>query len=685
MKHLLVLALLVTGFYWKLVLSDQYTYLQAQDVARQWLPWMTFQAAEWHAGRIPLWDPNHWVGQPLLAQAQPGTANPLHWILFSLPLRDGWMRQDILHAYFVFLHILAAWAAYALARDLGCRPSSSMLAGCVYALSGWMTGVDWPHMVASAVPAPLVLMYLLRVWRGDRTLRSAVLGGFLLGLSWLSGHHHVPISVSLLAACLLAARHAWRAGLLFFAVALATGALQIVPAMEYARLAVRWVGVEQPVTWQEKVPYDVHRSFHLAPVDLLGILLPGVWNHVCTFLGSCALTFAVLGAALSARRREVRVLLGVAAGALLMAMAGYSVFHGVLYAALPMLDKARNASWYYLLFQLAAATLAALGLEAWLRQADEAWRSRLLRAAGLFAAAVFSFLAVRALLTKVPFSGDDRVAGVALAALVTAGLLRWRDLPPRLGAACFLGLSLFEAGLVNTADMASRSTPNRHDEFASLRDNSDIFEFLRRQAGQPRFEVSPDLIEVNAGDYHGIQQLNGFLASVTENTYRFDSNSPEGKNLLGVAFAIAKEPTPQFTELVFTGRTGLKVFRNPAARPRAWIESSPPCPTSASAYITSYLPNSVRVKIETPCPGALVLSDTYYPGWRAAVNGSTRQIRQVHGALRSVDIPAGASEVVFRFQPASVYLGAALSALGALSALLVWWRTRSAYQSSRTG
>ena len=81
----LVLALLVTGFYWKLVLTDQYTYLESSDLARQWLPWMTFQAYEWHAGRVALWDPNLWMGQPLLAQAQPGAANPLHWILFSLP------------------------------------------------------------------------------------------------------------------------------------------------------------------------------------------------------------------------------------------------------------------------------------------------------------------------------------------------------------------------------------------------------------------------------------------------------------------------------------------------------------------------------------------------------------------------------------------------------------------------
>ena len=42
----LVLFLLIVGFYWKLVLSDQYTWLAGNDTAYQILPWLQFQAGD---------------------------------------------------------------------------------------------------------------------------------------------------------------------------------------------------------------------------------------------------------------------------------------------------------------------------------------------------------------------------------------------------------------------------------------------------------------------------------------------------------------------------------------------------------------------------------------------------------------------------------------------------------------
>jgi hypothetical protein len=52
-------------------------------------PWPDFEAREFHAGRLPLWDPYEWAGHTLIGQVQPGTTNPLNWILFAMPLGDG--------------------------------------------------------------------------------------------------------------------------------------------------------------------------------------------------------------------------------------------------------------------------------------------------------------------------------------------------------------------------------------------------------------------------------------------------------------------------------------------------------------------------------------------------------------------------------------------------------------------
>jgi hypothetical protein len=113
-------ALLVIGvlFHWKLVLTNQYTWLESPDMANLMLPWLQFQAGEWHQGRFPMWDPNSWAGQPLFGQGQPGAAYPLNWPMFWMPLNDhGWLRQDVLHWYYVLIHVFAAWTCYALARE----------------------------------------------------------------------------------------------------------------------------------------------------------------------------------------------------------------------------------------------------------------------------------------------------------------------------------------------------------------------------------------------------------------------------------------------------------------------------------------------------------------------------------------------------------------------------------------
>ena len=67
-------------------------------MANLMMPWMQFEASEWHAGRFPMWDPNSWTGQPLFGQGQPGAAYPLNWLMFWMPLNShGWLRQDVLH------------------------------------------------------------------------------------------------------------------------------------------------------------------------------------------------------------------------------------------------------------------------------------------------------------------------------------------------------------------------------------------------------------------------------------------------------------------------------------------------------------------------------------------------------------------------------------------------------------
>ncbi|MEK7276254.1 MAG: YfhO family protein, partial [Chloroflexota bacterium] len=66
--------------------------------------------------------------------------------------------------------------------------------------------------------------------------------------------------------------------------------------------------------------------------------------------------------------------------------------------------------------------------------------------------------------------------------------------------------------------------------------------------------------------------------------------------------------------------------------------------------------------------GYIVLSDTYYPGWRVYVDGEPRPLMRADYLFRAVAVPAGTHEVTFEYAPLSVTVGLALSAI----AVLIW-------------
>ena len=181
---------------WKIALTSQYTWINAPDYVNQVVPWFQFQAREWHAHRFPLWDPNHWGGQPLVGQAQPGAVYPLNWILFLLTLKSGHVSISILNWYLVAIHFLGAVFAYLLCRELRCSPSAAVLGGTAFAFSGYVGGTEWPQMINGAVWAPAVLLFFLRAMGGRRPALNSSLSGACCGVAFLSGHHQAPLAAA---------------------------------------------------------------------------------------------------------------------------------------------------------------------------------------------------------------------------------------------------------------------------------------------------------------------------------------------------------------------------------------------------------------------------------------------------------------------------------------------------------
>ena len=92
-------------------------------------------------------------------------------------------------------------------------------------------------------------------------------------------------------------------------------------------------------------------------------------------------------------------------------------------------------------------------------------------------------------------------------------------------------------------------------------------------------------------------------------------------------------------------------------------------PTSASAEIRAYAPTRVRVATHADSAAYLVLTDTWFPGWRVRVDGRDATLWRADHAFRAVWVPAGRHEVEFRFEPRSLKVGLLVSVLSAAAAL----------------
>jgi len=698
-----VLLLAITAiFSWKLILSGQYTNLNSSDIVNQVMPWLQEEATQWHSGHFPVWDPHLWGGGPLLAQVQPGTLNPLNWILFSMPLKHGFIQIPILQWYWVSIQFLAVLSCYWLCRDLGRSQLASILGGCAFGLGGYVGTIGWPQRMMSAVLLPLILMFFFRVLRNERALSNAALSGALLGASFLAGHHELPTFVAVFMIGLwiyyfttLNRPRRWKSLALpaaFFVCFALIAAVQIFPAYELGRLSVRWVGAANPIGWNEKVPYTVFENFSLYPTAILGIVLPGFQRESVVFIGVVIVALGLLGAAAVSHERMVRILTAIGIGGLFLALGARSLFHGVLYSLIPNFDKARSPSSAEAIFHLGIIVLAAYGVDA-LRASQAKFPIRL-----LILVAMFLYGSLIVLMTVRPPSGEEYIllGQTALVTLLLAGIfLIWRTSPHSSfsSAVLVILLLLFELNNVTTHNYLPFSAATA---LQKLGENHDIAAFLKSQPNLARVEVEEKEIPFNFGDWFGIDQMDGYQAGALKSIADVQGEW-KYRALFATNYSIARNAARPDQTVAFQAQSGLKVFANPGAFPRARVVHAAigaadeqtviatvmnpatdlqrtvvvqgaapelePC-DAGTVEIKRYRPTHVVVHADVPCRSMVLLGDAWFPGWKAYVDNKPAQIYAAYNVVRGVVVDAGQHEVTLVYRPASVYMGALLALIG---------------------
>ena len=510
-----------------------------------------------------------------------------------------------------------------------------------------------------------------------------------------------------------------------FGLGLLLASAQLLPTLEVAgltyRAPMRYVGANH-LSFAELVTYVApnlygHPAWHddyYSQVEIGGHL----FRHG-GYIGILPLALAAFAAARRWRDARVACHAVLSFGNLLFLVLLWLGLERVVLAAVPAFGGL-HAKRQVVVYSLSAAVLAGFGLDALLA----AGRRQLLLPAGAVGAVAVAAIAATLVLTgycsmtkALPAwlqSWQERSplgmlplyrgAAPALVLLVVTGALVYfgRRLGQRRWAVAlvaFAAVDLFaQARLYNPFVPREWIVPQTR-----------AIEWLRAQPGVFRISgVSPplnvdhprldwwdrrykgDTIPPNLGLPHRLWDIRGrsslfpkhirdYCQRVTGNDdirvlidYRARELGDPLVGLLSPRFVLSPLPLPgrQF-RLVLSGP--VRVYENAQAAPRVFLgrrtqdESGEPLAlpdADPGARIETYAPNEVRIRVTDARGGALVLTDTWYPGWRAFVDGEPRPIERINHVMRCVTLREGGRQVHFVYEPQSFRLGLFLSLVG---------------------
>jgi hypothetical protein len=253
-----------------------------------------------------------------------------------------------------------------------------------------------------------------------------------------------------------------------------------------------------------------------------------------------------------------------------------------------------------------------------------------------------------------------------------------------------------------------RLDKNRAIHLNKFSENQEIMQWLRRQPGPFRIQVDSKEIPFNYGDWYGLDVYGGYVASLPESLIRLGTDNERIRMLYGVKYWIGRAPRSADQVDIFTGQSGLKVYESSKALPRVWSvhravaissenQISPTMEDAGfdlrhAAFFLGETPklsacagedqttlvgsdfNSVVIQANMRCRGLVVLSDNYYPGWTATVDGQPARIWEAYTAIRGVEVDAGAHRIEMHYRPLTVRLGAFMLLLSVMGlAGLAWW------------
>ena len=107
--------------------------------------------------------------------------------------------------------------------------------------------------------------------------------------------------------------------------------------------------------------------------------------------------------------------------------------------------------------------------------------------------------------------------------------------------------------------------------------------------------------------------------------------------------------------------------QNPAQTPDCMVAGA-----LGQVRLVSENPNQIVLIVDVNASGWVVVSDVYYPGWNAWVDGKSVPIWQANYLFRAIEVESGQHQIMLRYQPKELYLGGFLSLVSWMSLLGIY-------------
>jgi len=668
----------VLVFYRRVLLSARY--VVPWDFTGYHFPLAAFIAKSFRHGQLPLWDPYTYCGFPFYANIQAQLFYPPAVATIFLSNFFGPTSLLRMLEWMAALHVfLGGVFTYLLVRRLGAGRAAATLGGTVYQLGGFFTS-QAQHLGAFCGAAWLPLGWLsVVVLAGGFTWRWAAVLALSLSMSFLAGFPAMTVVVFvsslMLGIVLIGFKRAHLTLLGAYGLAclwsFLLAGIQLLPTWELAKLSTapqrgQWGGGGGGVPLQALVSLVWPNYYSI--FDLSHYKLP--WNPTFLYL-YCSLGGLILALAVVFLRKGKfwAIFALVTLLSALWMLGEYTPVGKIFYVSLPLtLRSPIYAEFAMASFVLGMAVLAGLGAEAFVTPRGTVF-SVLLTAVVAFdlvhagSGKVFNCSPVSSnrMVTAESFEGS-RDSLIKIRSLVNQSVPPARIEPVEDSENWAVAASLTEVPTASGDDplalvrilkvrlLFAKGEPwNRY--YVASRLDSPVFKLLN-----VRYVVSlapSEPAEIRRASFTQVAQVR-------------ERRFYENHRALPRFFLVRR------LRRVANMEEGLRLMASPEFDPlqAAVVEGNLDYEGSGGlahlkpVKIIAYAPSEVQVETEAAEPAFLVTSETFYPGWKASIDGRQAPLFLTNVAFRGMPVPAGRHRIAMRYEPRTLRLGMMVSLIG---------------------